>query len=209
MLPDNVLSVPTMYAGYNFPDGVITSTLLEDYELGGVALQDPTQGLQVRVWRGYWNPEDSTAYLVTWPEGSPIPIFTEPDVFEFTFSFDQNMRWTAACLLRNGLCKFRRYDTVTNTYVTDTFTGFTGLKLALDDKRTNQTLSGRTDVLLTYLKGSTLYYRQQRDRFETERVLQTDLPANLRITNFGMNNRLRMQWRLRYRTYEELLPWLL
>lgn len=208
MIPDNVLSTQVIRSRFNFPDSVAISGMLEDYELGGVALQDPSQGLEVKPWYGYWSPVDNTAYLVPDIDAAPIAIFTEPNVIEFSFTFDQNMRWAAAYFVADGTCKFRWFDSQVAAYVTSTYTGLTALKLCLDDKRTIQVQLGASDMLFTYIRDNTLYLRAQRDRFTIEYPLRAELPSNLRITNFGMAANWRVQWRLRYRTFEELLPWL-
>lgn len=208
MIPDNVLSSKLLKSRFLSPDSMVTPTLLEDYETGGIALQDPSQGLLVQTWYGYWDSQDSTAYLVPGVDGTPIQIFTEPNVFEFSFTFDQNMRWVAVYFLVDGTCKLRWYDSQAQGYVVTVFTGLTAIKLCLDDKRRVQTNLGSSDVIFTYVTNNTLCFRQQRDRFTIEYPLQPDLPDNLRIANFGMAMNLRLQWRLKYRTFEERLPWL-
>lgn len=209
MLPLNSLSSKTIQSRFLYPSGIIVGKITEDFELGGIALQDPSKGLMYQPWYGYWNEDDSTAYLIPNFVSVPIPIFTETNVFEFSFAFDQNMRWAAFVLLKDGTGKFRWYDSQAGAYVTTIYTGVTGFKLSLDDKRAIQITLGLSDLLLTYIKDNKLYVRSQRDRFGVEYLLQSDLPNNLLITNFGMNERLRMQWRIRYRRPGELLSWLL
>ena len=141
-------------------------------------------------------------------EGTPVAIFTEANVFEFSFTFDQNMRYVAGTLLTDGVFHLRWYDSNVAAYVITTFNGIKGFKLGLDDKRLEAIQSGNSDVIFTYIRDNKLYFRMQRERYTIERLLQSDLPDNLMIANFGMNERYRLQWRLRYRVPGELLPWL-
>lgn len=209
MIPDNELSMRAMPASFQYPDGIVLNKLTEDYEMGGIALQNPTQGLRVQPWFTYWDENDSTVYTKPGIVGEPIPLFTEADVFELGFTFDQSMRWVSGTFTTDGKFRLRWYDTAVGGYVTTVMEGLTAFRLCHDDKRAIPIQVGHTDVLLTYIKDNNLYIRNQRERFIIEHLLQADLPNNLRITNFGMNDRWRVQWRLRYRRPGELLPWLL
>lgn len=209
MLPDNELSTRTFAGSFKYPDGIVLNKLTEDYEMGGVALQDPSQGLQFQPWFAYWDAADNTVYTKPGIIGAPIALFTEAEVFELGFTFDQNMRWVGATFTNDGTFRLRWYDTSVGNYVITTLTGLTSFRVSHDDKRMIPVQIGITDVLLTYIKDNNLYVRNQRERFTVEHLLASDLPDNLRITNFGMNEILRMQWRMRYRRPGELLPWLI
>ena len=64
--------------------------------------------------------------------------------------------------------------------------------MTMDDKR--PTAHSRSDMLLSYIKASDrgLYYRQQRDKFLTERLLHAGPWRS--IERMHMNKGLRMQW---------------
>lgn len=207
MLPDNSLSQKVIAGKYLYPDGVISRNLTEDYEMGGIALQDTSRGLQYQTWFGHWDKTTEVVTLTPSDTAVPIPIFTESDVFEFSFSFDQNMRWVAGTFINDGTFHLQWYDPVAAAYVTTPFTGFTAFKLALDDKREIQINRGASDVLLSYIRNNNLYVRVQRERYQIEHLLQSDLPQGLRITNFGMTEISRMKWRLQQRRPGEKLPW--
>lgn len=209
MIPQNVLSTKIISATFLYPDGIVPEHLTEDFEMGGLAIQDTSKGVNYQPWKGGWNKEDNTVYLTPNLIETPVPIFTEPNVFEFSFTFDQNMRWVTATLLTDSTLKLRWYDSSVATYVTTIYEGITGFKLALDDKRDIQVKLGYSDVLFTYIQDNKLYIRNQRERFLVPHLLLEDLPTSLRITNFGMNEVRRIQWRFRYRRPGELLPWLL
>lgn len=209
MLPDNTLSDIPVRASFLYPDRFQLGSLTEDYEMGGIAIQDPSEGLQYQPWFGYWRQEDSAVCVRPAIDGEDTVLFTEPDLFEMSFTFDQNMRWVCATQRTDGSFRFRWYDSAVADYVVTEVEGVTAFHCALDDKRAVSTLSNTNDILVTYIKDRNLYVRVQRERYEIEHLLANTLPKNLRISNFGMNERYRVQWRLRYRRPDEVQPWLL
>ena len=184
---------------FTFPDNISNSSGLVDYEMGGRALQDPSYGMNYRAWKGYWDPTDSTAYLQPLDASAPpTPIFIETgDIEDFSFTFDQNMRWAAVTRKSDDTVQFRWYDSVPEAYVTTTYTGITSVKLALDDHRSFQVQGGVSDIILTYISSNLVCWRIQRDRFLTQYVHPNlVLAANMQITHFGLSNKLRLQWRI-------------
>ena len=204
MIPDN----PNIYeitdltrpllSPFQYPDDVIAESELEDWEKGGIALQNTSEGLNYQVWRGYWNPSDSTVYVVPDNTGIPIPLFTKPNVVEFSFTFDSNMRWSTACRDSAGNVEHRWYDAAIANYAISIYTGVTSVKLTLDDKRSLQIVRGVSDMIVTYLKSTReLAWRIQRDRFLVEYVYGGRLfTPQSKITHFGMSTTNRLQWRI-------------
>lgn len=179
------------------PDNRSVTSELIDYELGGIALQDTAGGLRYQVWRGWWDEIDSTAYLAPDDDSSsPIAIFVQPGVVEFTFTFDQNMRWSAATRTADDTLHHRWYDSAVEAYVTTTYPGVTSVRLALDDKRDTQVQLGAPDMILTYVRSNQVRWRIQRDRFLTEYSHSLAISDQHRITHFGMNKLNRLQWRI-------------
>lgn len=209
MMPDNELSSKPVRASILYPNRFLLASLTEDYEMGGLDIQDPSKGVNFQPWFGYWRAEDNAICVRPAIDGEDIVLFYEENIFEFSFAFDQNMRWCAATQRTDGSFRFRWYDSLVEQYVITEVTGIEGFKVTQDDKRDVLVQIGRSDVLLTYIKNRKLYVRNQRERFQTEHLLAEGLPKNIRITNFGMNERYRMQWRIRYRRPWELMPWLL
>lgn len=195
MIPGNKLSSIPVVGKYYSPDNRKTS-LLEWRQLGGVALQDPTQGLSVQSWYGVWDERDDAVYLTPALTGIPIPIFVEPNVVEFSFAFDSNMRWTAVTRDADNNVKLRWYDSVIAAYTISNFTNMSSVKLCHDDKRKYQVIKGATDVIMSYIRNTSLCWRVQRDRYNTEYVGTTELPADLVITNVGLTDKYRLQWRM-------------
>lgn len=192
-LPDNKLSdrsVPARFFGAR--SGATSKTV--DYEDGGIALNDPSQGLLVQRWRArIFDSGKAESRVVL--DSSAVPAFdwlTVPFMTEISFSFDANMRPVVA-YVANGQAYLNWYDSVPNEYVTtaldvDVITP----RVSLDDKRDVASNGYQlSDVILAYIRGGNLYYRQQRDRYTIERLLATDVNPLIRI---GFNRGLRFQW---------------
>lgn len=193
-LPGNVASSQAVYAPLLFPDNLVTDGL-RDYELGGVALNDPSQGLEAQAWT-CWAVQSLAGFeiRVSWLDGSnESTLLTVPDVEALSFAFDRNMN-PAVAWMEDGVCKLWWFDSTISGYTITTFAGATQPRLGLDDKR--EGASARSDVILGYVRGSSLYYRQQRDRYTVERLLVADVGAR-QLRNIGMNSRLRFQFELR------------
>lgn len=207
MIPDNpnIITIDknnkSLLTSFKFPNNLARITELEDYEMGGIAIQNPAQGLEVQAWYGYWNSEDKTAYLTPLSENQPTPIFTEDDVVEFSFTFDQNMRWSTATRHSDNTVWHRWYDTAVANYVTTVYSNINSVALSLDDKRDLQIQAGAPDIILTYIDMTgNIHWRIQRDRFLTEYTHVDSLNGSkYRITNFGMSNYNRLQWRIKAR----------
>lgn len=196
-LPQNRASSLSVSDAVLPPDDLIT-TALEDFERGGVALNDPSGGLNARNWRCYVDPVNlSDVYLE--PDGGAAQlIFSQPGVSAVTFTFDQLMR--PAVVYRVGNNVFLRwFDPTINSFAVQDFGDLKDPRLSFDDKRPTQ-VADRGDIIFAYLRadgGSLgLYYRQQRDRFQVERALRKGLPNNSRLRAVGMNRGLRMQFEI-------------
>lgn len=188
MLPTNTLSVTPVVAAYIPPDER-PRTLLVDWEMGGIALNDASLGLLVRVWKAWY---DGTSIWVA-PEtdlGSAVAVVTASGITEVSLAFDQAMHVTLT-YVQAGAVKLYWYDSTIPGSTTTTFAGASTPMLCLDDKRPEQTSTN--DILFFYVNGGTnLCYRQQRDRFTIERVLAT-VPGDGRIISVGMHQGLRVQ----------------
>lgn len=190
MLPDQVLSSQVVSGAYLYPRN-IPRTDLVDYEYGGVDLNDVTEGLQAKVWQGYV--EGGVVFLTT-VGVSPVAVTTIGDAYHFSFTFDQNMNPAVAYTTEDRSYLYW-YDATVPGYVTlDLGDGSTDAFVCLDDKRELQT--SVSDILLVYMIDGTLYYREQRDRFEVEYLLANNL-AGFRLEQVGMNVYNRFQFTFR------------
>ena len=91
------------------PDDILRPDRTIDYELGGVGIQDVSQGLQVRTWVAELVDDD----VIIYPEDNPLDVlnfYTESDITEISLAFDQNMN-PAVGFIANGQAKLRWFNT--------------------------------------------------------------------------------------------------
>lgn len=188
MLPNDAISTPPVLAAYLSPDGERTDAL-EDYEQGGVGLQDTSAGLGAYRWRGWFS--GGAVYLQR--DGLAAALIDTPaDVVEFAFAFDQSMRPVTAYQTSGGTLLLRYYDTLALAYATVSFGAGRNPRLTLDDKRLSQ--SSSSDVIFAYARDGGVYYRQQRDRYLTERLVASSSDGDLVLRNIGMTENLRLKF---------------
>lgn len=165
---------------------------LYDYERGGVALNDPSQGLNVKDWVCFLDGSDVRVQSDLDPS---IVIFTQAGIVSLSFCFDQNMRPCVTYETSAGVF-IRWYDSAIPNYVTTAFgTGLRNPRVCLDDKRLTQ-FALKSDIIFAYIRNGALCYRQQRDRFGTEYILQYGIANSIKLNNIGMNKVLRLQFDL-------------
>ena len=163
--------------------------LTTDYERGGTAVSDASQGLLVKDWRIRLVGDE--VRLSAYPYTAETTVLTIAGITELTFTFDQLMRTTVAYVVA-GRAYLWYYDSlaaaqITTTLAVDVRSPF----LTMDDRR--ESASARNDMLLFYLRGNALYYRQQRDRFQIEYAMHTFTVYPVQITKLGLSTGLRMQ----------------
>lgn len=196
MIPNNALSSPALpgtYAGR--PADSISGGLLS-YSRGGVAIQDPSLGLDFQVWEGRivgnW-------VQVSAPNRPPVTFYQGVDLSYVSLAFDRQMQPVIA-MVDDGIARLSWYDSVTASRII-TQVGAAEILTPLvyyDDIRA---LQGNTsDVIISYLKNGSLYFRQQRDRYEIEYELKPG--AYYRLNKMGMNKGLRLQFELLFSDYK-------
>lgn len=184
-LPDDVLSTTPVNAAFSGARALpVTRTV--DYEEGGIAIQDPSRGSQYQRWRGRLLGEN---IILDAPEVEPFVALSGPDITEISFTFDQNMR-PAIAYVQAGVAKLWWFDTVAGEQVVTEYPGAITPRVILDDKRFTQT--SNSDVIMGYVRDGALYYRQQRDRFTIERLL--DAGPHVGLIKIGFNVQLRLQF---------------
>jgi len=184
-LPDDVLSTTPVNAAF-IGARALPVTRTVDYEDGGIAVQDPSRGSQYQRWRGRLLGEN---IILDAPEVESFVALSGPDITEISFTFDQNMR-PAIAYVQSGVAKLWWFDTVAGEQVVTEYPGAITPRVILDDKRFTQTLN--SDVILGYVRDGALYYRQQRDRFTIERLL--DAGPHVGLVKIGFNVQLRLQF---------------
>lgn len=180
MIPNNTITHRSVVTRMANPDHLKT-TGLTDYELGGVSIGDATQGLVGWLWTCRVINSDVTLQR----EGlASQVIFTQANIADVSFAFDHNMRPAFAWQDTTGNCYLRYYDTLTLDYAVIPLGVARTPRMTLDDKRS---VSGNTsDIICAYMKDTSLYYRQQRDSFLTERLLVNNLPIGQNLLRIGM-----------------------
>lgn len=200
MLPDHVLSSQLVLGYYLYPD-TIDPDPFKSYELGGVALQDPSQGLMVQTWwaRLFKDGIKETSIVYIGADNVPEQVFqSDADYTEISLAFDQNMN-PALAYMEDGNAKFYWYDATIPGYTTLTLpSGSRSPKCCMDDKRELE--NATNDMILGYMRDDKLYYREQRDRFTVEYLLKSDLGLK-DLIQVGMSSVLRLQFALGVQEY--------
>lgn len=195
MLPDEEetgieLSSKTVRGTFLVP---LRNNLLYDYEWGGVALNDVSQGLYYRRWRLFYKTDTNEILLKRSDQPEEIFILYETDVVRVGLAFDYNMN-PQVLYVRNNTTYFRWFDTSQDQYVVTTIPDALNACVSLDDSRS--VAAGKNDIILAYQKQGTtgLYYRMQRDRYQVEYQLADDVPENKALHQIGMTNKMRFQF---------------
>ena len=185
MLPERTLSREPVPAPYLSPDDRPFDPLT-DYEYGGAALRDPSQGLRVQVWTFRLVVNDVTARAPTVAETT---LFTRANITQIAGCFDQNMNPCVA-FVQEGELWLWWFDSLAGEQVFSQFSGEQP-RVCMDDKRPTQ--NAANDILFAYLRNDVLYIRTQRDRFGVEDRL-ADIPPDYRFVQMGMNSVNRVQF---------------
>lgn len=186
--PDSRMPEMTRRSLDTTPNGQCLLSAPRDWEMGGIDLSDPSAGSLYQVWQFRYS--GGTIQVGTDPDGPWTDLITEAGVTEISGTFDTNMAPTVA-YVASGVTKLWWFDSSIPGRATTTFAGCTSPRLTLDDKRVSQ--QANADILFFYLRAGALYYRQQRDRFATERLLCAEPPNTLRLGRVGMSNVNRVQ----------------
>lgn len=194
MLPNNELAATPHISGFQVPvKTLLPVDKLQDWEMGGVALNNPSAGLFVQVWKFTLEVDPSTGDSTVFTEAPGAPktlLFTGSYITEIAGAFDQNMNPVVA-YMESGTPKFWWWDPTAGAMVHTTLpTGCFDLRCSLDDKRRFNI--SESDVLLCYIRGGSLYYRLQRERYLTEHLLQDSVS---RLVCCAMNVQWCFQWR--------------
>lgn len=190
MIPEQRLSTTPVPAGYR--EQTVRPDPLVDYEMGGVALQDPSEGLLVKLWTVRYDKLTENVLLSAIGVSETI-AFSRPDITQVSLAFDQNMNPFIA-FVEAGVSKFWWYDPTIPGQVFEESLIASAItpQCTLDDKRPTQT--GNSDIILAYVRAGSFYYRQQRDRYLTEYLLEAGVSGGLKW--MGMNTKLRLQFDL-------------
>lgn len=193
MLPNNSLASSNIPAEFRYK--FHRESYLVDYEIGGVAIGDTTLGLELRTWKMEYNEAESQLLLKQYPEDELISVLETgiTDVKTVTLSFDQVMRPTYAWLSKTNELRHVWFDSTLGNNTTTLYTDIDSVYLTMDDKRDISVAI--SDVIIIYAKNGNLYYRQQRDRYNVERLLSpVTMPGRIEKAGFSDGNRFQIKW---------------
>lgn len=165
-------------------------SLLQDFERGGIHLNDPSAGLDYQDWKMWFDADNNAVKLSTVANTDLATVFAASQITELSFTFDQNMR-VAIAYVENTIAKLRWYDPITHTTVTDVLQGARSPLIGLDDKRLRSLQT--SDVIVCYIKENAVYYRLQRERYIDEHHLQDLPPGRHQLLNVGMTSQNRFE----------------
>ena len=193
MIPNNQISARTVLTPMAFPNNLKDVGLM-DMELGGVAIEDASEGLLDYFWIASANEETGLVSLHRQGQAA-IPWWNIGiGCTDLALAFTQNMQPVIAWQDSENVLWLRAYDSFTNSYLVSSFGIGANPRLTIDEKRPR--MRTESDVIFAYLVGTSLRYRQQRDAFQIERVLVTDVSPASVFLRMGMGG-LQLQFELK------------
>lgn len=145
---------------YNLPYNPLEQTVL-----GGIALNDPSQGRMYQNWVIYYD----SPYIRIKPEGGSVVFSLEmANVTAVSLAFDSNMNIAIAYQKNSGSYLYY-YNFDVSAFSTLEIAGATSCRAVVDDPRTFYTPD--SDIMFGYTLNGNLYYRQQRDKYLIERLI--------------------------------------
>lgn len=198
MLPDNILSTVPYPAPFTYPvKSAMPDDIQQGWEWGGIALNDPSEGLLYQIWHCTLEIDEDTNIGYVYVEAPSVTktlLFSDIGITAVDIAFDQNMRPFVA-YKQLGQWRFWWWDPTVPAQVHTTLPNSRDLRCCLDDHR--RFAVATSDILLCYINDSNeLCVRYQRDRYSIEYVLEPGIPENL--VYVGMNSQWRVQFGLGY-----------
>lgn len=189
MMPSNRVTNVPFVTGYLYdkPD-----TKLIDRALGGIDLQDTSEGYSYQVWEIYY--EFNKIKIKGLTTQVVYELLEIANVTELSLAFDLSMNVSFTYVV-NGLSYLRFYDAFIQEFTTLALTDCRSPRMVYDDYRSMQT--NTSDMICAYINKLTLKlcYRMSRDRFTIEYPL-ADVQENARLIRVGMTEGLRLQFKL-------------
>lgn len=191
MIPGNTISTTPIVGNFEYPNTLPYSRLSQTV-MGGIALGDASQGRLYQTW--IVTLTGTTITVAPTATGIAELTFTATDVLPtstVTLAFDTNMGVALAWTTAAG-AKLYFFDSTTSAYATVDYPGVTSCRLAVDDARSFY--SSNSDIVFGYVRAGNLYWRQQRDRYQTERFVGA---TNKSLIRLGRSVANRLQFELR------------
>lgn len=187
MLPNNEISSTSVEGIFLLPNKQPDEVI--DYEFGGISIQDTSQGLNVFVWECFYKDR----WITLRSPNEEVKWLQIDGVTHVGLAFDFNMN-PNICYVVNGETFLRWYDTSIQGFRTTSFgSSIKSPQISLDDHR--EEFSGSSDIIFAYVRNGSVYYRQQRDRYNIERYVG-EVPDDLTLIQIGMNRKYRFQFKI-------------
>jgi len=174
------------YAGIRNP--------LVDYCEAGIAINDPSYGLEYQMWRA--RIEGRNVLLGSERTGNgyhdEFPVFVANRMESVTLAFDNNMQPVICVkLLDEPTALLYWYDTPANAFTTTRYDNILEPFVRIDDNRAGSL--SFNDAIFSYNRANQIMYRLQRDRYTVEYKF-IDLHPWQKIYQCGMNIKFRFQY---------------
>lgn len=188
MIPGNSFTPVPVVSPFTFPDNLPYSPL-SDTVMGGVALNNGSQGRMVQLWTAWY---DGAQIRVQPTSGSVVFSLPVAGVLTLSLAFDQSMALALAYQTAAG-SNLYYFNTLTSSYTTLTLPGTTSCRACVDNPA--NFYAGSSDIIFAYTAGGNLSYRQQRDRYTIEYPIGAT--GTKKLNRMGLNTGNRLQFELR------------
>ncbi|CAA2409780.1 Putative phage tail protein [Xanthomonas phage Suba] len=194
MIPEGTLSTKSVVSATADPVKQ-PGDFLVDWERAGKNLNDPSEGLLVKLWTLSVDTVDEVQQVkVSAPGVDEIVLFTGTEITEASLAFDQNMRPFVAFVQANQ-AKIYWYDSSVPGQITTVLpAGIKTPRCTTDEKREWHTAI--SDIVLSYIRAGNLCVRYQRERYQIEHVLK-GVGSTAELVSVGVNAGGRLQFRCR------------
>jgi hypothetical protein len=186
MIPANTFTPVPVISNFLSPYDQPYQPLLQNV-MGGLAIGDASLGRQVKIWTVAYTGTDITVKPIDGPIAFTLPAL---DVQSVSLAFDSNMALVIGWMTSVD-AEIYYYDTLLAAYTTRTFIGPTSCRVVVDDARDFYT--PQSDVIFSYTMAGNLYWRQQRDRYNIERLVG---PTTKLLRKMAPNIENRLQFQL-------------
>jgi len=183
MIPNNAFTTQPIVSPFRPPKDEPYQPLTSKSR-GGIALNNPSKGRDYQNWVVSY---DGSDILVAPQGGSTAFTLTVAGVLSVSLAFDNNMNPVIAWMDAVG-AKLYWFNNV--TFVTTAFAA-TSCRVTIDDVR--DFYNADSDVIFAYTNAGTLYWRQQRDQYATQRTVGSTTGL---LQKVGLNQLNRLQFQL-------------
>ena len=189
MLPENTISTSPVPTSFLVPSKTEGDVLI-DYEWGGVDIRDTSEGLNKYIWECFYKDN----WVVLKNPDKEVNWLNMEGVTQLGLAFNFNMQ-PYVTYVKDSKVYLNWFDTSVQQYVTTDFGNtFKSPQISLDDRR-NET-SNSSDIIFAYVKGRSIYYRQQRDRFGVEYFVGEIQQDGVTLVQIGMGRNYRFQFKI-------------